>query len=263
MSRKKRQQGNSTPPSNLSAFRDEERRWKSRLSPPDLSLAFDADNVTWDMDAVDGRLRGTWKSGTGLIEECYRVELHELAETAMGQTRWKGKDRQEAGDYAIVVPRIPGTSTSTLTTAVTRLAYVRRFSGFVFFPRVLPESLQRALVVETLSHAGTPNLTSLDAHYDLPPGGLWSAWRNGRGGEMVPEKGLASPERRGRVPVAVPPGADEPGPPDVTPAVDGTPPATGATVSELLPRLRWANVGWHYNASLFGACSGVQCYTAG
>lgn len=110
MSRRKRQQGNSTPPTNRSAFRDEERRWKSRVSPPDLSLAFDINNIAWDAEPVDGRLRGVWTSGDGQAEECWRAELHDLAETAMGQSRWKGKDRQEEGDYAIIVPRIPGTS---------------------------------------------------------------------------------------------------------------------------------------------------------
>ncbi|GAA5866539.1 hypothetical protein JCM3774_004007 [Rhodotorula dairenensis] len=223
MSHKKRQQGNSTPPTNLSAFRDEERRWKSRLAPPDLSLAFDAENIVWDTEAVHGRVHGTWTSGTGVVEVCWRVELHELAETAMGQSCWKGKDRQEEGDYAIVVPRIP---------------------GFVFFPRILPESLQRALVAETLSHASKPNLTSLDNHYELPSEGLWSAWRRGRGDEKVPEKALAAGTPQLRASEASSPTTS--GPPEDAPGSDA-PLSTGPTVSELLPKLRWANVGWHYN----------------
>ncbi|GAA5951116.1 hypothetical protein JCM8115_005059 [Rhodotorula mucilaginosa] len=223
MSRRKRQQGNSTPPTNLSAFRDEERRWKSRVSPPDLSLAFDVNNIVWDAEPVDGRLRGVWTSGTGQAEECWRVELHDLAETAMGQSRWKGKDRQEEGDYAIIVPRIP---------------------GFVFFPRILPESLQRALVIETLSHAAQPNLTSLDNHYELPRGGLWSAWRNGRGEEGVSQKVAAAPAGAST-------SASGPSTAETTleesERLTSASSAAGATVGELLPKLRWANVGWHYN----------------
>lgn len=113
MSRKKRSQGNSTPPTNLSAFRDEERRWKSRLAPPDLSLAFDADDIVWDEptahSAADEPVRGTWTSVSGRKDECYRIALDELVGTGfLGQTRWKGKQRAEVGDYAIIVPRIPG-----------------------------------------------------------------------------------------------------------------------------------------------------------
>lgn len=110
MGRKKCVQGNSTPPTNISAFRDEERRWKSRLVAPDLSLAFDADNIAWDSLMTAGRLRGIWTSGSGATEECWRVDLDELAELGglLGQSRWKGKQRQGENDYAIIVPRIPG-----------------------------------------------------------------------------------------------------------------------------------------------------------
>ncbi|GAA5975863.1 hypothetical protein JCM10908_005307 [Rhodotorula pacifica] len=222
MSRRKRQQGSSTPPTNLSAFRDEERRWKSRLSPPDLSLAFDADNIVWNAEPVQDRLRGVWTSGNGQAVECWRVELHQLAGTAMGQSRWKGKDRQREGDYAIIVPRIP---------------------GFVFFPRILPESLQRALVVETLRHAGKPNLTSLDNHYELPSTGLWTAWCNGRGEAEVSKK--APLESSATTAYEKDPPQSQ-GRPMVSQEAEAAAVA-GATVSELLPKLRWANVGWHYN----------------
>lgn len=249
MSRRKRQQGNSTPPTNLSAFRDEERRWKSRVSPPDLSLAFDVNNIVWDAEPVDGRLRGVWTSGTGQAEECWRVELHDLAETAMGQSRWKGKDRQEEGDFAIIVPRIPGTRALDVSALAPQTCSLTDFhlAGFVFFPRILPESLQRALVIETLSHAAQPNLTSLDNHYELPRGGLWSAWRNGRGEEGVSQKVAAAPAGAST-------SASGPSTAETTleesERLTSASSAAGATVGELLPKLRWANVGWHYNVSL-------------
>ena len=249
MSRRKRQQGNSTPPTNLSAFRDEERRWKSRVSPPDLSLAFDVNNIVWDAEPVDGRLRGEWTSENGQVEQCWRVELHDLAETAMGQSRWKGKDREEEGDYAIIVPRIPGTRASDVSALAPRTCSLTEFhlAGFVFFPRILPESLQRALINETLSHAGQPNLTSLDNHYELPAGGLWAAWRDGRGEEVIPQKAVAAPTETSKS--ASGPQTAEATPEEAARLISASS-AFGATVSELLPKLRWANVGWHYNVSL-------------
>ncbi|BGO90279.1 hypothetical protein NBRC10512_004800 [Rhodotorula toruloides] len=227
MSRKKRASAY-TPPTNLSAFRDAERYWKSRTSPPDLSLAFDPAQVRWDAEAnADGRLRGVWTAGDGHEEVCWRVELHELAETAMGQSRWKGKDREQEGDYAIVIPRIP---------------------GLVFFPRILPESLQRSLVVETLTHARSPNLTSLEPHYHLPAEGLWTRLLAGNGEEAVRRKngGLN--------------GAISDGIASTAPCLECSSPQGGreskqavhigerdVTVRDLIMKLRWSNVGWHYN----------------
>ncbi|KAK4331651.1 Fe2OG dioxygenase domain-containing protein [Rhodotorula toruloides] len=185
-----------TPPTNLSAFRDAERYWKSRTSPPDLSLAFDPAQVRWDAEAnADGRLRGVWRAGDGHEEVCWRVELYELAENAMGQSRWKGKGREQEGDYAIVIPRIP---------------------GLVFFPRILPESLQRSLVTETLTHARSPNLTSLEPHYYLPA--------------EVPSSSECSSAQGGE---------------ESKQAVDSG--ERDVTVRDLVPKLRWSNVGWHYN----------------
>ncbi|BGP54487.1 hypothetical protein JCM8202v2_002068 [Rhodotorula sphaerocarpa] len=231
MSRKKRVQGGSTPPTNLSAFRDEERRWKSRIAPPDLSLAFDADDIVWDEptahSAADEPVRGTWTSGTGHKEECYRIALDELVGTGfLGQTRWKGKQRAEVGDYAIIP------------------------AGFVFFPRILPEQLQRDLVVETLCHAGEPNLTSLDNHYELPPGGLWNAWREGRGDQAVRRKAF-EPEGRNESGIGTS-GSGFDSRPTPNASAEHAPvrqDEKAVTVADLLTKLRWANVGWHYNWS--------------
>ncbi|GEM06791.1 oxoglutarate/iron-dependent oxygenase [Rhodotorula toruloides] len=146
----------------------------------------------------------------------------------MGQSRWKGKECEEEGDYAIVIPRIP---------------------GLVFFPRILPESLQRSLVVETLSHARAPNLTSLDPHYHLPTEGLWARWLARRGEETVRRKdgaaekaemdvsGSSTPCSEGVVAANVEYGTSQ--------AVELD--ERGATVRDLISKLRWSNVGWHYN----------------
>ncbi|BGP30760.1 hypothetical protein JCM10296v2_002517 [Rhodotorula toruloides] len=227
MSRKKRASA-CTAPTNLSAFRDAERYWKSRTSPPDLSLAFDPAQVRWDAQAdADGKLRGVWRAGDAHEEVCWRVELQDLAETAMGQSRWKGKEREQEGDYAIIIPRIP---------------------GLVFFPRVLPESLQRSLVIETLTLARSPNLTSLDPHYHLPAEGLWARLLAGNGEEAVRRKdgglnGAVSDDSASKAPSSECPSAQ--GGEESKQAVESG--ERDVTVRDLVPKLRWSNVGWHYN----------------
>ncbi|GJN87211.1 hypothetical protein Rhopal_000156-T1 [Rhodotorula paludigena] len=226
MSRKKRTTA-STRPTNLTAFRQAERRWKDRARPVDLSLAFDPERLIWDAEPVEGRLRGVCSLEPGAEEVCWRVGLDELAPTGMGQSRWKGKEREEEGDYAIVIPRVP---------------------GLVFFPRILPEALQRELVVETLQHARRPNLTQLDKLYELPKEGLWAAWLAGKGSQVVPRTEEAAP------------GSSSCTQPGIEKALEGAASSSAAcgaetpqdiernvTIEELLPKLRWANVGWHYN----------------
>ncbi|GAA5892796.1 hypothetical protein JCM8208_004091 [Rhodotorula glutinis] len=225
MSRKKRTSAATTAPTNFTAFRCAERLWKDRSRPLDLSLAFDPQHISWDAAAVDGRTRGTWRAGDGTEEVVWRVVMGELAEAGMGQSRWKGEEQD--GDYAIVIPRVP---------------------GLVFFPRILPEHLQRALVAETLQNAHSPNLTQLDKLYDLPREGLWGAWAAGKGAEVVPRAAEAREEGA----------TGSTGPSSATAtcagaastagaARDEAEPARETTVRELLPKLRWANVGWFYN----------------
>ncbi|GAA5876404.1 hypothetical protein JCM1840_006013 [Sporobolomyces johnsonii] len=239
-----------TPPTTFTAFRSAERFWKDRSTPLDLSLAFDPQNIVWDDAPVDGPRRGVWTSGDGSTEDCWKVSLSDLSETGMGQSRWKGKDKQTDGDYAVVVPRVP---------------------GLVVFPSILPEALQRSLVVESLQHARLPNLTSLDKHYDLPEGGLWNAWAAGKGEQVVPRVDGGPPKansdgtRLKRERVCFEPVtkenwhevkgrgvsmADEPEERAALESRSQTPDEAvvrDATVAELLPKLRWSNVGWHYD----------------
>lgn len=55
--------------------------------------------------------RGVWMNREkGKEVECWKVELGELGSSGMGQSRWKGKEREHDGrDYAIVIPSVPGT----------------------------------------------------------------------------------------------------------------------------------------------------------
>ncbi|GAA5983822.1 hypothetical protein JCM11641_005206 [Rhodosporidiobolus odoratus] len=222
-----------TAPTNITAFRTAERAWKSPSF--DLSLAFDASQIVWEVQGEDGKTRGIWTAGDGTTEECWKVSLGDLADSGMGQSRWKGKDKENERDYAVIVPRIP---------------------GLVLFPSILSESLQRELVVETLQNARRPNLTNLDAFYKLPEGGLWKAWSSGRGEEVVPSllgDGVAS--SRGNSPNGS--GSDQTLAPSrcATPlirvakevSVDAAGERKEITVREMLPKLRWSNVGYHYN----------------
>ncbi|GAA5887327.1 hypothetical protein JCM6882_002493 [Rhodosporidiobolus microsporus] len=216
-------------------FRAAERLWK-KTTPPPLDLALDPSRIVWDAAHTAGRLRGTWTSADGTVVECWRVPLGDLADSGMGQSRWKGKAKEEEGDFAVVVPRIP---------------------GLVLFPRILPESLQRSLIVETLQHARRPNLTVLDKSYHLPAEGLWAAWLAGRGDEVVPS---FPEEEEGREGTPASSGYETPS----TDAGSGMEDARAGrllekalsrevsrsrevTVRELLPKMRWANVGYYYN----------------
>ncbi|GAA5914461.1 uncharacterized protein JCM6883_004805 [Sporobolomyces salmoneus] len=227
--RRRREKGSSTPPSVSNAFRDAERLFKDRTHPPRLSLAFDFQQIVWDDSELEGKLRGVWKSGSGEEVVCYKVPLDGLSEFEMGQSRWKGKGKQSDKDYAIIIPRIP---------------------GLVFFPSILPEALQRSLVEESLQNAKQPNVTSLDPHYLLPEEGLWNAWTSGRGYETVERIDLQTAAS------GVVSGAEEQVVGKTTSSIEslgststGTidSKAKEVTVGELVPKLRWSNVGYHYN----------------
>jgi alkylated DNA repair protein alkB family protein 1 len=104
-------------------------------------------------------------------------------------------------------------------------------------------------------HARHPNETNLDAHYFLPPSGLWATFLHSPGTIIQPRAPSLSTSLL----------PDPPGPRHLisnTPASPATfsllrstpkpPPAPSARVqplsaAELLPRLRWANIGWSYH----------------
>jgi hypothetical protein len=116
---------------------------------------------------------------------------------------------------------------------------------------------QRGLIVWALrDHARPPNETNLDTHYLIPSAGLWSLTRNssarsvpitprsasmmaGVSYESGPRKLIsntpASPETF--MTLAVEPKPPAPPSPHVQPTLP----------ADLLSKLRWANVGWHYH----------------
>ncbi|GAA5957178.1 hypothetical protein JCM3765_005430 [Sporobolomyces pararoseus] len=227
--RRKREKGTGTPPTIFDAFRTAERLFKGRNTAPPIELAFDSQQIKWDDTEVDGKLIGVWTSGNGEQEVCYRVSLEELSEFEMGQSRWKGKAKETEQDYAIIIPRIP---------------------GLVFFPSILPEALQRSLVVESLQNAKQPNITSLTPHYRLPEEGLWNAWFSGKGSEIVERIDLASTSST-NASAEIPRACNSLE--SSVESLESKPVGTidtkvkEHTIEELVPKLRWSNVGYHYN----------------
>jgi hypothetical protein len=133
-------------------------------------------------------------------------------------------------------------------------------SGLVILPAFVPPEQQRELVRWSLAdHARYPNETNLDTHYRIPQEGLWNLWLDSQ--SNTKEDILIQP--RASEADSVPP--EPPGPRQLinnTPVTltnfyslsssPKPPPVPSTTVrpkltSELLPKLRWANIGWYYH----------------
>lgn len=248
------------PPSPSSSFRDVERFWKARRrdSPPSLAFALDPDAIVWGPSSAPGSpRRGVWTNTvTGEEVECWKVPLEDLSASGMGQRAWKGKVRAaDESDWGVVITAMPGESVRSVFVV---LANTLPATGLVLLPAILPPTLQRALTIESLRHSVLPNLTSLSAHYTLPPDGLWAAWTSGRGDEKVPRLDAGKQfeaVRRERVdfePVTAENYRDVKGrgedrrseqreqAPVVVREVE-------STVAKLLPKLRWTTLGWSYD----------------
>lgn len=209
------------------AFRTAEKRFKARFPPPDLSHVLDL--ALLDANRSDEILNGGWK-GNPLVFSHERIDIQ-------------------------------------LDGGIPKSAYVFKCRpGFVYLPNLLSHQKQRELIRWSLKdHARHPNETNLDTHYILPEEGLWNAH-------------LRSRDLRSDVP-GVQPKASTPDvdPSAYVPSVVGprrlvsnvaastdnvrilnldaavqlpmapSPTATAVSPSELLPKLRWANIGWFYH----------------
>lgn len=124
----------------------------------------------------------------------------------------------------------------------------------MILPSFVSEETQRDLIRWALrDHARYPNETNLDTHYILPHSGLWSTY-------------LSSPETI--VHPRPPPSTTLPNSPGPRQLISNTPasPATFSLITstpkpssapsvhaqpistaQLVPRLRWANIGWSYH----------------
>ena len=131
-------------------------------------------------------------------------------------------------------------------------------------PSFVSHDEQKRLVRWALcEQARHPNETNLDTHYVLPEGGLWNTYLDVRRKTcedeyIQPRASLRSEPSESTV--AEPPGprklvSNEPAGKDNYDTLSSTPkpPAAPSTsvqpirVSALVPKLRWANIGWSYH----------------
>ncbi|KAI5124529.1 hypothetical protein M0805_003053 [Coniferiporia weirii] len=209
-----------------SPFRVAEKKYKARFPPPDLSEDV-LDLALLDDERKDEIDAGVWRG---------RVDVLDVRE--VGTKAVLGKRRRRA--YRI--PQVP---------------------GLVLLPGFLSPETQRDLVRWCLSeHARTPNQTNLDTHYDIPEEGVWNlhACSLAEAHHDVNGSDLIYPKESDPAAVPEPPGprrlvSNTPASPQNFHEVAGQhkPPCAAspnlepASVSELLPRLRWANIGWFYH----------------
>ncbi|KAG7092310.1 hypothetical protein E1B28_008672 [Marasmius oreades] len=200
-------------------FRAAEKRYKARFPPPDLSNVLDIaildDERTAEIDY------GVWRG---------RVDAQEWREISLLNGR-KG----------YILPRVP---------------------GLVLLPSYLSPGKQRELVRWSLSeHSRPPNETNLDTHYVLPPEGIWNvaveAKKDPSRNIVIQPRHLLLPSDQ-KLDVVHGPRALINNTPASAENFDtlshiSKPPAppsqtVGTSYSvDLLPKLRWANIGWFYH----------------
>ncbi|KAF8326366.1 uncharacterized protein EI90DRAFT_2975875 [Cantharellus anzutake] len=130
--------------SSWSAFRIQEKRFKTRIPRPSLDDVLDI-----------GALATTSSEGTMLVLEssmravgwsCGAIDAHKTREIALKLNARQGR--------AFLLPRVP---------------------GLVLLPGFVSTEEQRSLIKSCLTNqAKQPNETNLDAHYTLPSQGLWN-----------------------------------------------------------------------------------------
>ncbi|KAI0713454.1 hypothetical protein C8Q76DRAFT_731491 [Earliella scabrosa] len=230
--RKKYWKSTKNRPENIDAdwtpFRAAEKRYKARFPPPDLSGVLDL--AQGDPLRAAETSRGGWKGRANAVE-CTEIPLH------------GGPD----GRRAYIFPGTP---------------------GLVLLPSFVSPSEQRQLVRWALrDHARDPNETNLDTHYLLPKDGLWNQYLRVRKSEcedvdIMPRASLsadaptsASQQTQGETPGPRQLISNEAASPDnyldlaQTPKLPAPPSQTVRPVptSALVPKLRWANIGWYYH----------------
>ncbi|KAG6818164.1 hypothetical protein H0H87_000069 [Tephrocybe sp. NHM501043] len=198
-----------------SPFRAEEKKYKARFPPPDLSNVLDL--ATLDPAREDEIGQGVWR-GSHL--------LHYKELSAAGRS---------TKFYAI--PEIPGAVVSAL-----------------FY-----EPKQRELVRWSLCDQARENETNLDIHYTLPKDGLWNTWLRSRHDSSkditVHPKATEASSVTQETPGPRQLVNNIPAAPDTFSTISNTPkppPTPSASIkpssaSELLTKLRWANIGWFYH----------------
>lgn len=142
----------------------------------------------------------------------------------------------------------------------TQLTY--ESTGLVLLPSCLSSKEQRRLIRWSLrDHARDPNETNLDTHYLIPKEGLWNVYQRSLRDTEPSEE--IQPRASSSTSTATP--ADPPGPRQLIsnepadtsnfitlttehklPAVPSST-VKAASAASLIPKLRWANIGWFYH----------------
>ncbi|KAI0928030.1 hypothetical protein AcV5_005724 [Taiwanofungus camphoratus] len=208
-------------------FRVAEKKYKARFPPPDLSNVLDL--AVLDESRVDEISGGGW-SGKGNVVQYSEIPL-------------RCEEGSSNGRKAYVFP-------ST--------------SGLVLIPSFVPPKEQRRLVRWALcDQARHPNETNLDTHYLLPEEGLWNKYlqvrQHGLEDELIEPRASVSSNLE-KDTLTGPPGprkliSNEPVSKSnyTTLSLAPKPPPAPSTsvqparVSALVPKLRWANIGWSYH----------------
>lgn len=139
------------------------------------------------------------------------------------------------------------------------LCILCNISGLVILPSFVCPEEQRALVRWSLKdHARHPNETNLDTHYILPDEGLWTAY--GRTRNDAAEIRQVQPRASTSTTTIPVPGprqliSNEPASKEnytelASASAVPAPPSPNARPSPpdaLIPKLRWANIGWYYH----------------
>lgn len=125
---------------------------------------------------------------------------------------------------------------------------------------VSPQDQRRLVVWSLRDHARHPNETNLDAHYVLPPEGIWNAHlqsRTARTDPLIRTKASLDGESRPKSSSSGPRQRIANDPASVAnfsslKSLPKPPPEPSTTVSDclpshLVPKLRWANIGWSYH----------------
>lgn len=124
-----------------------------------------------------------------------------------------------------------------------------------------PQDQRRLVRWSLLDHARRPNETNLDAHYVLPPEGIWNAHLRSRTADTDPlfvrTKASLDSESLPRTSSSGPRQliSNDPASVDNLSSLQSLPkppPEPSTTVadclaSDLVPKLRWANIGWSYH----------------
>ena len=209
------------------AFRTAEKRFKARFPPPDLSHVLDL--ALLDANRSDEILNGGWKGNPATLSYD-RIDLQ-------------------------------------FDEGVPKSAYVfKPHPGFVYLPNLLSHQKQRDLIRWSLKdHARHPNETNLDTHYVLPEEGLWNAHLRSTDTcsdvrDVQPKYSAPDIDLSAYGPPIVGPRrliSNAPASTDnvasltlnaaAQPSMAPSPTATAISPSNLLPKLRWANIGWFYH----------------